>query len=180
MHRLTCAALAIGLAACGTDDDQRPRTTEYITMAILAPNCGNAQCHSQFRQADGYVFDTVDNARPHLVDIVGTLSIGTDGVPEGDINSSTLYNVLTREIDRMPYDQPLPDQDIELIQRWIQVGAFGAQCNPARFNARTCVGKTIYVCTDDFNLGNIVQECGAMDCRDGACVAPICPPGGCQ
>lgn len=172
MHRLTwqrLTALAIGLVACGTDDDQRPRTTEYITAAILAPNCGNAQCHSQFRQAEGYVFDTVENARPHLVDMVGGITIGTDGLPEGDVSSSLLYSVLTREVDRMPYDQPLPEQDIELIQRWIQVGAPGSQCDPNDFNGRTCVGLDVYECTADYNLGELVQECGAQTCSQGKC-----------
>ena len=36
-----------------------------------------------------------------------------------DIEASQLNTVLTRKIKRMPYDSPLPDKDIELIQTWI-------------------------------------------------------------
>jgi hypothetical protein len=33
--------------------------------------------------------------------------------------------VLTRQVKRMPYDAPLPNKDIQLIQAWIMSGAPG-------------------------------------------------------
>ena len=102
------------MAACGGVDD-RPETLEYITVAVLAPNCAPAQCHSSFRAEGGYAFDTVAAARTSLQQIV---------VPE-EPDSSLLMIVLTRRVDRMPLDQPLANADQELIRRWIEQGAPG-------------------------------------------------------
>jgi hypothetical protein len=101
-------------AACGGVDD-RPETLEYISVAVLAPNCAPAQCHSAFRAEGGYAFDTVAAARKSLQQIV---------VPE-EPEGSLLMTVLTRPVDRMPLDQPLADADQDLIRRWIEQGAPG-------------------------------------------------------
>ena len=86
-------------------------------MAILAPSCGNAQCHSTFRQADGLAFDTVAAAKDSIED--GGLVVPGDG------ETSQLHIVLRRTVDRMPYDQPLPEPDIQFIKTWIDNGADG-------------------------------------------------------
>ena len=114
MYRL---AVLMALAACGTTDDDRPQTLENITMTILAPACGNAQCHSSFRQEERYAFDTVEAAEASIED--GGL------VNPGDAEGSLLHIVLIRTVDRMPYDQPLPDPDIALVKAWIENGADG-------------------------------------------------------
>lgn len=161
---------AIALAACGTENDQRPRTVEYITQAVLAPNCGNAQCHSSFRNEEGYAFDTVEKAQQSLAGgLVGTISLNNRDEAEGDAASSFLLTVLTRTIDRMPYDQPLPDPDRELIERWIDFGAPGAQCDP-RFGRTLCLGSKQVECLDSFDYG-AVTDCAAMGktCSAGAC-----------
>lgn len=160
---------AIALAACGTEDDRRPRTVEYITQAILAPSCGNAQCHSQFRQELGYAFDTVENARPNLVGLVGAIQLDDQGEPFGSPADSQMMNVLTRTINPMPYDQPMPDPDQDLIARWIEFGAPGAQCNPALDGGRVCIGKKLHECKATFDYGAQIQDCGAMNCAAGAC-----------
>jgi hypothetical protein len=162
---------AIALAACGTTDDRRPRTVEYVTQAILAPNCGNAQCHSQFRQELGYAFDTVENARPSLIDLVGPIQLDARGEPVGSAADSRMMNVLTRTIDPMPYDQPLPDADQDLIARWIDFGAPGAQCNPNKDGGTVCIGTKVYQCQADFNYGGQLEDCAAMSkvCGAGAC-----------
>jgi hypothetical protein len=120
MHRLVVAALA--LAACGTSNDDRPATLEYVTVAILQPSCGNAQCHSSFRRAEDYAFDTVEEAR----DSISTYQLLVPGDPDG----SLIYQVLISpggdgNIPRMPYDQPLADADVALIHDWIMAGAPG-------------------------------------------------------
>jgi hypothetical protein len=120
MQRLA-VTLALTAAACGTADE-RPATLEYITAAVLAPNCGNAQCHSSFKVSAGYAFDTVEVARSS---IVNAGLVNTD-----DVEESFLLDVLTRTVDRMPYDQPLPNADIELIRRWIRDGAPGLEDGP--------------------------------------------------
>lgn len=120
MQRLVVAALALG--ACGTANDDRPATLEYITVAILQPSCGNAQCHSSFRRAEDYAFDTVEEARDSIL----TYSL----VVNKDPDSSLLYQVLLSpggegNVPRMPYDQPLSDIDVALIHDWILADAPG-------------------------------------------------------
>ncbi|MBS1124619.1 MAG: hypothetical protein H6Q90_6847 [Deltaproteobacteria bacterium] len=124
MYRfLLGATLVVGLplGACGTVEDDRPATLEYVTATILAPACANAQCHSAFHQAKGYAFDSVEHART-TIDVNGLVSAGD---PEG----SFLLTVMTRpgadNASRMPYDEPLPEPDIALISRWIADGAPG-------------------------------------------------------
>src|SRR5262249_30798394 len=113
MHRAVLAAIA-ALAACSQTENDRPATLEYITEAILQPSCAQYTCHSSFRRAKGYAFDTVDAARQSLAMIVNS----DDSNPA----SSFLYQVLTRTIKRMPYDSPLPKKDLDLIALWIMDG----------------------------------------------------------
>ncbi|MBA3817399.1 MAG: hypothetical protein H0X17_00780 [Deltaproteobacteria bacterium] len=117
MHRAVLIAALV--AACGVDpsDDDRPKTLEYVTRAILAPSCGNAQCHSSFRQAANRAFDTVERACESMLE--------REDVQPTQGEDSRLYTVLIRTIDRMPYDQPLPEVDQQLIKNWIDEGAVG-------------------------------------------------------
>jgi hypothetical protein len=160
---------ALALAACGTDDDRRPRTVEYITQAILAPNCGNAQCHSQFTQAHRIVLDTVEHAQPHLAGMVGQITLDPQGEFIGTPEESMLIDVLTRDVDRMPYDQGLPEPDIDLIRRWIEFGAPGAQCDPAVFQGKACAGGNVVECLPSFNYGEELEDCGTRGCAAGVC-----------
>ncbi|MBA3500481.1 MAG: hypothetical protein M4D80_23365 [Myxococcota bacterium] len=118
MHR-TFVAAALLLAACGVDpsEDDRPRTLHYITSAVLKPTCGNAQCHSSFRQIKNRAYDTVRRACESMVE-------QGDVIP-GDPDGSFLDQVLVRAIDRMPYDQPMADVDRALLRDWIMIGAPG-------------------------------------------------------
>jgi hypothetical protein len=109
----TVLVAAVAVAGCNQTDNDRPATLEYITDAILQPNCAQDVCHSSYRREKGYAFDTVDNARQSLKLIVN----------KDEPQSSLLYAVLIRKFKRMPYDAPLPDKDIELILRWLQSDA---------------------------------------------------------
>src|SRR5688572_8931005 len=90
------------------DGDDRPATLEYVQATILRPHCGNAQCHSGFRNTLDYRFDTLE-------DTIKTFN-RPDAllVTPGDPDASFLYLVITRpteadgSLPRMPYDQPLP------------------------------------------------------------------------
>jgi len=114
MFRLAVAA-AVACAACSQTENDRPATLQYITEAILQPNCAQDVCHSSYAKTKGYVFDTVAAARESLRPIVNT----------DEPDSSLLYTVLIRQIKRMPYDAPLPQKDIDLILRWIEGSARG-------------------------------------------------------
>lgn len=144
MQRL--AVVALVLAACGTTDDQRPRNLDYITEAILAPSCGAATCHSSFKGAEGFVFDTVEGARVTFQNDDQLI------VPKGeDARSSGLILSLTLEqlkddgspAPRMPLNAPLPDVDIALIQDWLGFGAPGV-CN----GVAACLGKYALPCKE--------------------------------
>jgi len=119
MSRLVFLA-AVACAACDQTDNDRPATLEYITAAILQPYCSQNVCHSSYARVKGYAFDTVAEARKSLQGIV---------VPN-DPESSLLSIVLTRNVKRMPYDAPLANKDIELIQQWIMQGAPGLTETP--------------------------------------------------
>jgi len=121
MMRLVVAALA--LAACGTTIDDRPKTLEYVTVAILQPSCAAAQCHSSFRRAEDFAFDTVEEARDSMLTYPQLVVVDE---PE----NSLLYQVLIAPggdgpTPRMPYDQPMSDLDVALIHDWIATGAPG-------------------------------------------------------
>ena len=124
MHRTVVAAAVLLLAACGLDpsEDERPRTLDYITSAILKPSCGVAQCHSSFRNQEKRSYGTVEET-------CKTIFANDGDVVPTDSSASKMYTVLTRLIDRMPYDQPLPEVDQALIKNWIDRGAPGL---PAR------------------------------------------------
>lgn len=117
MLRIVVAATV--LAACGVDpsDDERPRTLEYVTRAVLAPSCANAQCHSSFRQEANRAYDTIERSCETMLE--------RGDVVVDDPEASLLLIVLERTVDRMPYDQPLPDPEIALIRNWIVDGAPG-------------------------------------------------------
>ena len=115
LRTLACA-LAI-VAGCGTSPDERPPTLEVVALSILAPSCGQVQCHSSSTNLQGYAFDTFAGTRTALRTLVG---VG------GTNPNNKLIKVLTASGDkRMPADTPMDDQDIALIQAWIDGGAQG-------------------------------------------------------
>lgn len=114
MHRLLLVTLLAGLAACGTTPDERPATVEVIALSILAPSCGQVQCHSTTTNLEGLAFDTLAAAKKSLTEL---------GVTRAN---NELIEVLHGEGDeRMPPDAPLADEDIALIEAWIAAGAPG-------------------------------------------------------
>lgn len=114
-YRCIRAALVALVAGCGTTPDERPATLEVVTLEVLAPTCGQVQCHSTTTRTEGLAFDTIDAARESLRDL---------GVGAG--RGGELYEVLTADgEERMPPDSPMNDQDIALIMTWVDAGAPG-------------------------------------------------------
>jgi hypothetical protein len=164
------AALAVG--GCGSTDD-RPRTLEYITDTILAPTCALAECHSAFKMEVGDQFDTAEAARRSMV-ANSLLVYSSNEGPAGStlIKSMTVGvpSLLERNLTvRMPYDAPMPDADIALMEAWIAEGARGAQCvaNDAGNGCSvTTVGTgtgavttyQVVKCVDG-NIGDLVMDC---------------------
>src|SRR5437879_5693341 len=120
MFRL--ASVLAALAACGTSTDDRPATLSYITEAILQPDCATAECHSSFRQQVGDVFDTIKAARRSIV-ANGLVVYPDDAAMPGQARLVQAITVGLPSIlepgygnVRMPYDAPMPNEDVQLIK----------------------------------------------------------------
>lgn len=129
------------LGACDLADrsaQDRPLTLEYVTETILKPSCGTAECHSAMKAERGDVFDSVAGAKQTMDvthrDLVTTCArLGEDPAfcaqHNDDILGSYLIHVITvgdySDGNLMPLDQPMSNQDIELLTRWIREGAEG-------------------------------------------------------
>lgn len=99
------ALLAGGATACTDGTDDRPATRQYVVATILAPACGKAGCHSSLTNAEGFAFDTLDAAYKAF---------------DGPVPPSRVLQVVRATGEsRMPIDGPLPDGDIELLERWV-------------------------------------------------------------
>lgn len=168
-----CVWLLALLAACGTTTDDRPRTIEYVTEAILAPTCGAANCHSTFAQQRGDVFDTVDAARRSLVTngLIAFDSVNYD--PANPDNAQLIVWITQTDpyglgIGRMPLTEPMPNEDVSFLKQYIREGAPGAQCNPDQNQGMACNNRTVYTCTPDWTFGDQVTVCPG-DCINGVC-----------
>jgi hypothetical protein len=102
------------MAACGADTDDRPASFAYIHAAILIPNCATSGCHSTLTMTKSVDLEDPNSAY-HVLTNAGA----------GHFDYQDLIMLLRGEVkgyDRMPPDQPLPEADILLIQRWIDAG----------------------------------------------------------
>ncbi len=187
MFRLAAAAVAVAAIGCSTTDD-RPLTIEYLTENILAPTCGAAQCHSTFANNLGKRFDTVDGARYSLLasqtcgganNYLVRLAQSPTDADDRDAPASSLFVTWLTTTDpqhcgigRMPWDAPMANEDIAYIERWIQNGAIGAQCDPYVNNGFACDHDYLVPCLDwSFAPRNGPES---MHCPNG------CSAGACQ
>jgi hypothetical protein len=173
MHRLVIAPLLLA-AACGTNQDDRPLELDYLTAAIFEPSCGTTQCHSSYVQAGGLVLDTPAHVRRTLIG--GGLIQFDSGQYDPDsprnaglITWITQIDPFGRGIGRMPFDAPIPNKDVALLEEWISVQAPGAQCNPNLNEGRACNNKEVVQCNADWTFGPRITIC------TGECVQGMCP-----
>lgn len=113
----TALGLAVGVAGCADDRDERPASWSYISVAIIVPNCGTVGCHSRHTATYGLQLDTREGAYSDLV--------GGNFVVPGRPDASKLVHLLRGDevLTQMPPDNPLPAADLDLIERWILDGA---------------------------------------------------------
>jgi hypothetical protein len=139
--------------------------------------CGAAQCHSTFSQNQGVVLDNVGGTRNAMVGQSGAGLISFDSARRydpGDPLHSDLIQWLTqtdpfgRGIGRMPLDQPMANEDIAYLAKWIQNSAPGAQCDPSANGGMACNNTNVVTCKPDWNFGAVVQSCPG-GCANGAC-----------
>jgi hypothetical protein len=103
------------LSACGTSPDERPVAVEVVALSVLAPSCGQAQCHSSTTKTKGYAFDTFDGAKAALRQLIGPTA-----------ERSKIIEVMRASGgERMPPDAPLAEEDIQLVEAWINAGGQG-------------------------------------------------------
>jgi hypothetical protein len=153
-QRLMVGLVAVGALAaqtgCGADD--RPPVWEYISPAIIQPNCATSSCHSPGAAVAGLDFSTPERGYTSLTGL-WTWILDPNGTPEAncrkvgdyiacqrgfrpmvipyDPGQSRLVHMLrARGVNRMPPDRPLPEADIRLIERWILEGAQKAGRGP--------------------------------------------------
>jgi hypothetical protein len=157
--------------------DNRPKTVEYVTEAIFAPTCGAAQCHSTFAGNDHDVFDTVIGVRSSLVNngLIELDSTKNDRLDPGGANVIiwiTQIDPFGLGIGRMPYDAPMPVQDVELLESWIKNGARGAQCNPDSTGGFACDNNSVVRCDAEWNFSTPMIDCATVgkSCLSGACL----------
>jgi hypothetical protein len=115
-------------SACDTADD-RPAEWSYVHTAILRPSCATAACHSELGSQAGIDLSTPASAYVFLTGrVCGAPEL--PGEPEGNFvrpghpeSSELMYLLRGDSITTMPPDVPLPDVEIEIIERWILDGA---------------------------------------------------------
>jgi hypothetical protein len=151
-HWLTLigAAAGAGPAGCKQVDD-RPAEWAFISPAIFQPDCATTSCHSPAAAVSGLDFSTPENGYASLTQLWVWVVVPQDGgtqpapgtpcaiqngtkvceyqerplVTPYDPAGSRVVNMLrARDAPRMPPDRPLPEADIELVERWILNGAF--------------------------------------------------------
>jgi hypothetical protein len=151
--------VGVGAAGCGQVDD-RPAEWGYISPAIFQPNCATTSCHGPAAAVSGLDFSTPGNGYTSLTQLwiwvvfppdastpLGTPCATQNGtlvceererplVTPYDPAGSRVVNMLrARDAPRMPPDRPLPEADIELVERWILNGAFEYPNGPILLDA---------------------------------------------
>jgi hypothetical protein len=149
-------------AACSTQPDDRPMTIQYITGTILAPTCGEADCHSAFAANRTDVFDNVAGAQRSLVDNQLIRFTSSQYDPSNPQFADLIVWVTETDpfglgYGRMPLDGPMPNEDIIFLENWIVAGAPGAECDPSKKTA--CNDHDLVACEDDWNFGPVMQTC---------------------
>lgn len=94
---------------------------ELDVLPILISNCAFSGCHDAASAKEDVILDSYANV------------ISTGEVKPFDLNDSEIYKAITEDDPdkRMPPDQPaLPQDQIDLIAKWIQQGAQNLTCDP--------------------------------------------------
>ena len=131
LRSLLLASVCWVAVGCGGEDN-RPATWNYVSAAIIQPNCATSSCHSKAAAVAGLDLSTADSGYDDL------LKQNLPNIPE-----STMRNAATRSMvlpgnpaqsrvvnmmrafgaARMPPDRPLAEADIQLVEAWILAGA---------------------------------------------------------
>ncbi len=123
------AALTIAASAgCGgTNYDQTKEKWSFISATIIEPSCATVNCHSAITKQSGLDLSSSEIGYKMLVGTMtdaGTIDGGTYFVyPDYPQYSLLITRLNAVGSLRMPPDNPLPQADIALIEKWISDGA---------------------------------------------------------
>jgi hypothetical protein len=116
-RRCVLVAVAVALIGCGSATDDRPAKWSFISATITEPSCATVNCHSAI--ANRAAVDLADRTNGYN-DLINRGFV----IPGDTTGSSTILSLMRGQGSlRMPPDAPLPEADIMLIDRWIQMGA---------------------------------------------------------
>jgi hypothetical protein len=120
-----------GVSGCGSTDD-RPATWSYVSTAILEPSCATANCHSAIAARASVDLSTRAAGYTSLVTrgyVIARANVPADGgaplIDDDQRVARSAVPQLMRAVGnlRMPPDMPLPETDIQLVEKWIRAGA---------------------------------------------------------
>ncbi len=95
-------------------DDEALRFFENEVRPVLHERC--ASCHGVSEQAGGLRVDSLQS-------MLEARETGAAVVP-GDLSQSLIIRAVRREGElAMPPDEPLPDREVEVLQRWVEMNA---------------------------------------------------------
>ncbi|MBZ0235879.1 MAG: hypothetical protein K8M05_26355 [Deltaproteobacteria bacterium] len=129
---LVAAALAPASHAACVAADERPAAWTYVHAAIIAPSCATAGCHSTLAAAASIDLSSAEGAYTFLTGRICGEPVTPASPPRNYVDpGSPEYSQLVYQLrgvgrPRMPPDVPLPEVEIELVERWI---AEGARCD---------------------------------------------------
>ena len=103
------------LVGCGGTEDRAPTWT-YISTAIIEPSCATESCHSKNVARAGVDLSDRNTAYNTLVNRHFV-------IPGDSAHSETPALMRAKGVRRMPPDFPLPEADIQLFEKWIDMGA---------------------------------------------------------
>ncbi|MCB0760537.1 MAG: hypothetical protein KDC12_03365 [Flavobacteriales bacterium] len=88
-------------------------------LPIFQSNCAQDDCHDAQSHEEGIVLDSYSNI------------INTGDIEGGNLNAGHIYESITQTWgdDAMPPDNPLPQDQIDLIADWIMQGALNLSCD---------------------------------------------------
>ena len=94
---------------------------ERDILPLLRSNCAKSGCHDAGSHQEGIILDNYEN------------TIASDVIRAFDLDQSDLYEVITEndpdKIMPQPPNQPLSQDQINLIAKWIQQGARNLTCD---------------------------------------------------
>src|SRR3954451_14429058 len=115
-RRLFLVAVAPHALGCNGATDDRPARWSFISATIMEPSCATVNCHSAITHQGGVDLSARQIGYQSLVP--------TFFVFPGDPQNSPVVNLMNAQGSiRMPPDNPLPEADIVLIEKWIADGA---------------------------------------------------------